>query len=250
MAQVVGNLLNNAAKYTDEGGRILLKAWRQDGHAIISVRDTGVGIAPEMLPRVFELFALADRSLDRSQGVLGIGLTMVKRLIELHGGSVDVCSEGLGLGSIFVVRLPALSQEVCAGEHKPATPGKHPGQSSLFWVLVVDDVTNSAASLAELLELWGHPVRTARDGPTALTIAREFQPEVVLLDIGMPGMNGFDVARALRAEHGSGMQLVAMTGYGQIQDREATYESGFDHHLVKPVDLDSLRKFLDSPWRV
>ena len=247
LAQVVGNLLTNAAKYTEEGGEIWLEATRIEGEALISVRDTGMGIAPEMLGRVFDLFAQADRTLDRSQGGLGIGLTMVRRLAEMHGGTVDVCSEGLGKGAIFVVRLPALPAEE-AEEEAPAPAlapdGKGPEAAPSCRVLVVDDVADSAASLAELLEIWSHKTRVACDGASALKAAESFRPNVALLDIGMPGMDGFELARRLRAEHGREIFLVALTGYGQSQDREATQEAGFDAHLVKPVDLNVLSELL------
>ncbi len=244
LVQVVGNLLFNAAKYTDAGGRILLEAQRAGEEAVIRVRDTGMGIEPEMLPRVFDLFAQAARTLDRSQGGLGIGLTMVKKLVQMHGGSVEVISEGLGKGSEFTVRLPALPAEKLPSAPSAET-GDAPRPLASRRILVVDDIADSAETLAELLGMWNHNVRTALSGAAALEIVREFHPQLVLLDIGMPVMDGFEVARRLRQEHGRDqMTLVAMTGYGHGSDRERTSEAGFDHHLVKPVDLEYLQKLL------
>ena len=243
LAQVVGNLLVNAAKYTDEGGRIWLGATREGEEAVIRVRDTGVGIAPEMLPRVFELFAQADRSLARTQGGLGIGLTMVKNLTRMHGGSVDARSAGPGLGSEFIVRLPVLEGAVPmpegAREPQDAPPRAVPRR-----ILVADDLIDATQSLAEMLELWGNEVRMANDGQAALEVAREYRPEVVLLDIGMPGMDGHEVARRLRQEHGDRMLLVALTGYAQESDRQLSREAGFNQHLSKPIDLEALRDLL------
>jgi signal transduction histidine kinase/ActR/RegA family two-component response regulator len=245
LAQVVGNLLNNAAKYTPEGGRIWLTAGREGGEAVLRVRDTGVGIAPEMLPRVFDLFAQADGSLARSEGGLGIGLTLVKSLLEMHGGRVEAHSAGPDQGSEFVVRLPLLPA--------PQSPADTPEKDGPCVpvpprrVLVVDDNVDAADSLAKVLALMGHDVRTAHDGPAALEEARDSAPDVVLLDIGLPRMDGYEVARRLREqvapEH---VLLVAMTGYGQDGDRRNSHEAGFDAHLVKPVDLAALEKLLAS----
>jgi CheY-like chemotaxis protein len=240
LAQVFLNLLNNAARYTPSGGRIRLTAERHGGEAVVSVRDTGIGIAAAMLPRVFELFTQVDRSLERSQGGLGVGLTLVKRLAEMHGGSVEANSEGLGRGSEFVVRLPVAVI--------PPTPAPRPpdggGQAlcaARLRILVVDDNQDAAESLGQLLEIVGHEVRAAHDGVSGLEAAASFRPDVALLDLGMPGINGYDVARRIRGyEWGKSMLLIALTGWGQEDDRRRTRDAGFDHHLVKPVDPDAL----------
>ena len=248
LAQVVGNLLTNAAKYTPEGGQIWLEAAGVDGKAVVHVRDNGVGIAPEMLPRVFDLFAQADRSLDRSQGGLGIGLTMVQSLTQMHGGCVEANSRGPGLGSEFTVYLPALPDHAEEAVSLPEQCSLPSGTTNVHRrVLVVDDVVDSAETLADLLRMWGHEVQTAHDGPAAVGTARSFQPEAVLLDIGLPGMNGLEVACRLRAEHDRPMLLVALSGYGQAQDQAASLAAGFDRHLVKPVDLQILEKLL-ADW--
>jgi CheY-like chemotaxis protein len=244
LAQVLANLLNNAAKYTEEGGRIRLTAERQGGDAVVRVRDTGIGIPADVLPRVFELFAQADRSLDRAQGGLGIGLTLVKSLVEMHGGGVQARSEGLGRGSEFVVRLPAPAIAAAPepkGGRKPTEVG---------WprrrILVVDDNVDSTNALAKMLtRLYSQEVRVAHDGPEALAAAGEFRPEIVLLDIGLPGMDGYEVARRLRSRpKAEGLLLVALTGWGQESDRDRAREAGFDRHLVKPVDPETLRDLL------
>jgi CheY-like chemotaxis protein len=249
LVQVLGNLLNNSAKYTDPGGQIWLEARREDGDAVIRVRDNGIGIAPEVLPHVFELFTQAERSLDRSQGGLGIGLTLVQTLVQMHGGRVEAASDGLGKGSTFTVWLP-LTELACGPGVPAGGPARQAAQApsgapARPRIMVVDDIEDTAASMAEVLDLWGYPVKIACDGFKALELARVFQPDVVLLDIGLPGMDGYEVARRLRQEHADRpMLLAAMTGYGQEQDREATRAAGFDHHLVKPVDLAMLRQLL------
>jgi CheY-like chemotaxis protein/nitrogen-specific signal transduction histidine kinase len=246
LAQVVGNLLLNAAKYTDQAGRIWLTGERFGGEAIIRVRDTGVGIDAELLPRIFDLFTQADRSLARSQGGLGIGLTVVKHLVQMHGGSVSAGSAGPGQGSEFVIRLPALPPEPRGEGTRPGDEEVRPTGPSRR-VLVVDDSGDTAESAAVLLRMLGHQVETARDGHSALQAARAFRPEVVLLDIGLPGMSGYDVARALRAEAGDGaLLLVAVTGYGQDEDRRRSAEAGFDGHLVKPVDPAAIQALLQD----
>jgi two-component system CheB/CheR fusion protein len=244
LTQVVGNLLNNAAKYTEEGGEIWLSARQEDGEAVIRVRDNGIGIAPEMLPHLFEPFTQATRSLDRAQGGLGLGLTVVKRLVELHGGRVDVYSPGLGRGSEFIVRLRALSDSEI-----PAETGRPNGAAIALprRVLIVDDNVDAAESLATVLRLSGHEVYTVHDGAAALTVAEDVRPEVVLLDIGLPGMNGFEVAKQLRARTDlAHMMLVALTGYGQEEDRQRSLAAGFDHHLVKPVAVWELERLMRS----
>jgi PAS domain S-box-containing protein len=243
LAQVFSNLLNNAVKYTEPGGHIWVTAERHGGEVVVKVGDTGRGMPAEMLPNIFGMFTQVDRSLERSQGGLGIGLTLVKRLVEMHGGSVQAFSEGLGHGSEFTVRLP-LTQEgtpLAVVGPKPETPRKAPPRR----ILVVDDNTDAAESLAQVLRLNGHEVRTAYDGPTALDVARAQAPEVVLLDIGLPGMNGVEVARRMRQSLGlTDALLVALTGYGQDEDRRRSQEAGFNAHLVKPVDLDALHGLL------
>ena len=247
LAQVIGNLLNNAVKYTDEGGRIWLEVRREGGLAVVRVRDTGVGISAEMLPRVFDLFTQIDPTLDRSQGGLGVGLTLVRSLVELHGGTVHAASPGHGRGSEFVVRLPALPPAARPDAGAPAAAGTAPPPSPSRRILIVDDNADAADSLAMLLGLSGHQVRTAYSGPAAIDAVEAFRPEVVLLDIGLPGMDGHEVARRLRrSPTASGVTLVALTGYGQDDDRRKTRDAGFDHHLVKPVDPDDLAGLLSQ----
>jgi signal transduction histidine kinase/CheY-like chemotaxis protein len=245
LAQVLGNLINNAAKYTEEGGQIWLEIRREENEAIISVRDSGVGIPAELLPRVFDLFTQSDRTLDRSQGGLGIGLTLVRRLIEMHGGTVQAFSQGPGQGSEFVVRLPALSENSTVESKQPASPNATPAPSSNHRILIVDDNVDAADSLAMLLELSGHQVQTAYGSEAAIAMAGSHRPRVILLDIGLPGMDGYEVARRLRQNPDfSGTTLVALTGYGQEDDRRRTRDVGFDYHLVKPVELGELTQLL------
>ncbi len=241
LEQVVVNLLNNAAKYTDEGGQIWLTTQQEDGEAVLRVRDSGVGIAPELLPRIFDLFTQADRTLDRSQGGLGIGLSLVQKLVELHGGTVEAHSAGLRQGSEFIVRLPALSpaRESIA----PVEKAKPRAQTSR--VLVVDDNVDAADTVTMLLQMSGHEVQAAYSSQTALETAVEYQPDFVLLDIGLPDMDGYEVARHLRQQpQTKDVWLIAMTGYGQDSDRQRAQETGFDHHLVKPVDPEKLHDLL------
>lgn len=241
LAQVVGNLLNNAAKYTPEGGHVWLTASGDGETATIRVRDDGMGIPEDMLPRVFELFTQVETSLDRSQGGLGIGLTLVRRIVEMHGGRVEASSAGPGKGSEFVVQLPA---RVAPGAR--AAPGAEPSSPdpARRRVLVVDDNADSAESLAMLLELLHHDVRTAHDGTAALAVAREFRPNVVVLDIGLPGMDGYQVAARMRGEEYGNPVLIALTGYGQSEDRRRTAAAGFHHHLTKPAHLETLQRLL------
>jgi PAS domain S-box-containing protein len=244
LEQVFTNLLNNAIKYTDDGGEIRILARREAGEAVVGVRDTGIGIDPQVLPRVFDLFAQADRSLDRAQGGLGIGLTLVRNLVELHGGRVDASSDGPGRGSEFVVRLPS-SSIPCPPPTPPAAAAD--GRRDGLRVLIVDDNLHAAESLAVLLRHWGHHVALAHDGPEAIRAAHEHRPSVLLLDIGLPRMDGYRVARRLR-EHPAfqGLVIIALTGYGQDEDRRRSRDAGFDHHLVKPVDLKFLRTLLSD----
>ena len=249
LAQVVGNLLNNAAKYTEPGGRIELSVRREHDVVELSVRDNGVGIAPESLGEIFELFRQAPATRERSPGGLGVGLTLVKRLVELHGGSVEALSAGPQRGSEIVVRLPAADDD----DREPAVP-KHDrarrGAGSLR-ILAVDDNTDVADGLARVLGGRGHTVRTANDGVAALELANTFAPDVVLLDLGLPRLDGLEVARRLRrGDAQEGLLLVSMSGFGQEQTRVRSSEAGFNHHVVKPVDIDGLQKLLDAHARV
>jgi signal transduction histidine kinase len=245
LAQVVSNLLNNAAKYTDEGGSIGLRVEAAGREVFIRVRDTGRGIDPSALPHLFELFYQVDRTPDRSEGGLGIGLSLVRSLVAMHGGEIRAYSEGRGRGSEFVIRLPQSPDPSAGTAREPAAAGHdrpEPGADGGLRLLVVDDNHDAAESLALLLRYKGHAVTTAADGPSALEMALAERPEVVLLDIGLPGMDGYAVARELRqcAElHGT--LLVALTGYGQPEDREKSRAAGFDRHFVKPIDFEVLQ---------
>jgi two-component system CheB/CheR fusion protein len=246
LTQVVANLLNNAAKFTPEGGLIWLTAESVAGEVVLRVRDTGAGIAADLLPHVFDLFRQADRSLDRSQGGLGVGLTLVRSLLDLHGGSVEAFSEGPEQGSEFVVRLPALATQELPRPAAPVT-ASDVRPTAAYRILVVDDNVDSAESIGLLLELNAHHVRLAHDGPTALEVATSFRPEVIVLDIGLPGMDGYEVARRLRSGSATrDVLLIALTGYGQAEDRLRSHAAGFDHHLVKPVDTDLLQDLIAS----
>jgi PAS domain S-box-containing protein len=243
LTQVFSNLLNNAAKYTEEGGRIELEIEPHDHRARITIRDNGTGIPAEMLPRVFDLFAQGDRSTSRSQGGLGIGLTLVKMLVEMHGGTVAARSAGRGFGSTFVVELPLVASEEL-GMTSPPAPSR---LLSPRRILVVDDNQDAAASLGMLLKLLGAEVRVVYNGLDALEAIDAYRPEVVLLDIGMPGMDGHEVARRLRAKpNGREVTLIALTGWGQDKDRRSSQLAGFDHHLIKPADVGELETLLDS----
>ncbi|HLJ94820.1 MAG TPA: PAS domain S-box protein [Gemmataceae bacterium] len=243
LIQVFGNLLHNAAKFSHRAGRVWLQAERQGEQVVVWIKDEGVGIAPDLLPQIFDLFVQGDKSLERSQGGLGIGLTVVRKLIELHGGQITAHSAGPGRGSEFVVRLPAgkgtAKQEVGEPQGQAASP---PASRR---VLVVDDNTDAAESIAMLLRLWGHRVRVAYTGPEALRAAEEYQPDVAFLDIGLPGMDGYEVARRLRQQPTfQRTVLAAVTGYGQEDDRRRSAEAGFNHHLTKPVAPETLQKIL------
>jgi len=243
LEQIFGNLLDNASKFTLQGGHIRLSAeiaskpqGDLDQQVVVRVRDDGIGIAPEMLARIFELFVQAQSSLDRSQGGLGIGLTLVRTLVELHGGTIEAHSDGLGQGSEIVVRLPYEPQMQSAAVEAVAATRSTDG-NSLRRILVVDDNVDTAESMALLLRLKGHQVQVAHYGPAALETARSFEPEVVLLDIGLPGLDGYEVAKRLREEARlAKVLLVALTGYGQEEDRRRARRAGFDHHFTKPVD--------------
>jgi len=246
MTQVISNLLNNAAKFTDPKGRIALTVVQQSNEVVISVTDTGVGVAVADLPRIFDLFAQIDQSRDRSPGGLGIGLALSKRLAEMHGGTIHATSAGVGLGSEFVVRLPL-------GHEAPTTlePSKPEGQvpsGTSRRILVVDDNRDGADTLSMLLRVDGHDTQAAYDGKSALEVAEAFRPEVVLLDIGLPMMDGYDVCRHLRAQTwATGLLVIALTGWGSAQDRRRAQDAGIDHHLVKPVEPAALRQMLAMP---
>jgi PAS domain S-box-containing protein len=243
LAQVFSNLLNNAAKYTPRGGRITLAVERQGSDAVVSVRDNGVGIPSELVPKVFEMFAQVDRSLQRTNSGLGIGLSLVKALVEMHGGSVEARSDGPGQGSEFLVRLPMVLAPMVPAKPKPSTTSAK--VTSRRRILIVDDNRDTATSLATVLMILGHQTQVAFDGLEALEAARDFQPDVVLLDIGMPKLNGHETARRLRQEPwGHEIVLVAVTGWGQDDDRQRSQEAGFNFHLVKPVDPAALEQIL------
>jgi PAS domain S-box-containing protein len=271
LVQVLVNLLNNAAKYTPEGGEISLSASREDGEAVVRVRDNGVGMNPDLQERVFDLFVQGERNLARTEGGLGVGLTLSRRLVELHGGTISARSDGPGRGSEFTVRLPTSdfgfwildlpnspdrgSERAHAAAQQPApadgplearqNPKSKIQNPKSTRVLVVEDNRDAAATLADLLELWGCEARVAHDGPAALAAAAEFRPDVILLDIGLPGLDGYQVARRLRESPGLGSaRLVALSGYGDLEHRRRAEAAGFHHHLTKPVEPEALRRLL------
>ncbi|HET9754575.1 MAG TPA: hybrid sensor histidine kinase/response regulator, partial [Myxococcales bacterium] len=247
LSQVFSNLLCNAAKYTEAGGRIEVSAVREGDLVRVKVCDNGAGIDPRLLPHVFDLFIQAKQTLDRSQGGLGIGLTIVRNLVQLHGGKVSARSEGVGRGSEFTVELPALDRIAPGREVAQVPSTRRPSQG--FWrrlrVLVVDDNEDAALMVAETLQDMGYEVRQAGDGPGAIEAAAEFRPQAALLDIGLPVMDGYEVGRRLAAAH-PGIQLIALTGYGQPSDRESSAHAGFMEHLVKPLSLERLAAVLDG----
>jgi signal transduction histidine kinase/DNA-binding response OmpR family regulator len=246
LAQVVANLLNNAAKYTQEGGRIDLVAVAGNGEALIRVRDNGMGIDRDLLPRVFDLFAQGKRSLDRSLGGLGVGLTVVQRLVELHQGRVEVRSEGEGRGAEFIITLPCIS-EVSQAEPAQKEPVHAHAINTGMRVLVVDDNADAAESIAVLLRLEGHEVKTVGDGAEALACSEVFAPRAVVLDIGLPGMDGYELARRLREMPETRHALfIALTGYGQKDDRKLAAEAGFHHHFIKPADPRAIHEVISG----
>ena len=247
LEQVVCNLLHNAVKYTPRGGAIDVEVGPVDGHAVVRVRDTGLGISRDMLTRIFEPFTQVESSRKRSEGGLGLGLPLVRSLVELHGGTVEAHSEGRGLGSEFVVRLPRLGSEIAL----PIPAGPDADDDTVFEneaplrILVVEDNHDGRESLRDLLEIWGHEVEVAENGPDGVKQALGSQPDVALIDIGLPGLDGNEVAQRIRAAlDGDRMALVAMTGYGQPEDRRRALQAGFDAYLVKPVDPDDLSRTL------
>jgi PAS domain S-box-containing protein len=243
LLQVFDNLLNNAAKYTDPGGHIAIIVAVEDGEAVVTVRDDGIGMTPDLLARAFDLFVQGTRALDRAQGGLGIGLTLVQTLVSLHGGSVRAASEGPGRGSQLVVRLP-LAPPAQLRPAPPAAAAPRAGAGGPLRVLVVDDNVDAAKALEQLLRLTGHEVSVAHDGPAALAAAAAAPPDLVLLDIGLPGMDGYAVAARLRAAGHADTALVALTGYGREDDRRRSRDAGFDHHLVKPIGFGQLRRLV------
>ncbi len=244
LTQVLDNLLTNAVKFSNRGGRVEARLWVDDParQAVLAVRDTGIGIEASMLPRLFDIFSQADRSLDRSRGGLGLGLALVKGLVEMHGGTVQAASPGAGRGAEFTIRLPRLEEPAALTE----APDPFPAGSKNLRILVIEDNQDSAESMRLLLTLHGYQVSVANTGPAGVAAAAQGRPEVVLCDIGLPGMDGFAVARALRQNPTTAhVRLIAVTGYGQEQDRQCAREAGFDDHLVKPVDPDQLLGLLD-----
>jgi signal transduction histidine kinase/ActR/RegA family two-component response regulator len=243
LEQIVGNLLSNAVKYTNAGGRIEVRLEREEEDAVLRVRDTGMGISESMLPRVFELFAQAPSTLDRAQGGMGIGLTLVKRLVELHDGTVHAASEGPGRGSEFVVRLPART----ASAHTPGAAAPAPAPARRLRVVIAEDNADSRELLQFALEQLGHHVEPCADGVSAIECALASRPDAMLIDLGLPGSDGFQVARAVREALGAEVRLVALTGYGQPADRDRAAAAGFDAFLVKPAEIDAVDRALRPP---
>jgi signal transduction histidine kinase/CheY-like chemotaxis protein len=244
LAQVLSNLLNNASKYTDEGGKITLSIMREDTEIVIEIRDTGIGIAPDILPHIFDLFTQADHSLAHSQGGLGIGLTLVRQLVEIHGGTVSAASAGIGKGSSFTVRLPA-SMMTLSATKSALTKSTLPMPKRR--ILIVDDYADAAESLMMVLEAEGHQIEIADCGMKAIEQAQVFQPQVVLLDIGLPDLNGYEVAKRLRTlPETRDAILIALTGYGKPEDLEFSKAAGFNHYLLKPLDFEKLSSLLAS----
>jgi CheY-like chemotaxis protein len=242
LAQVITNMLDNAVKFTPTGGSIDLDVVREGQEAVLRVIDTGSGIDAAMLPRIFELFAQGEQPMDRSVGGLGIGLTLSRRLVEMHGGTISAASEGLGRGAQFTVRLPVGT----GGTPAPAVAVPSPDRTRS--VLIVEDNDDARESLQLLLESLGHRVLSAPDGPRALALAEHQRPEVVLIDLGLPGLDGYAVARAFRASpSGKTLMLIAVTGYGQAEDRRRSKDAGFDAHLVKPVSENVLSTLITTP---
>jgi CheY-like chemotaxis protein/two-component sensor histidine kinase len=249
LAQVFANLLHNAVKYSEPGGQLRLQAWREGASIVVRVKDDGVGIPAESLPRVFDMFTQVDRSTGASRGGLGVGLSIVRNLVTMHGGTVEALSEGPGRGAEFVVRLPVLSASAPASNPPESATPTRPAPRRR--ILVVDDNQDSADCLALLLEMKGNDVRTAHDGREALGAAEAFRPDVIFLDLGMPGLDGHAVCRQLRTQAwGRALPIVALTGWSQEEDRRQSQESGFTHHLVKPAEpavLERLLADLPSP---
>jgi CheY-like chemotaxis protein/anti-sigma regulatory factor (Ser/Thr protein kinase) len=246
LSQVFWNLLNNAAKYTECGGRIELSVQRAGSEIAVSVKDNGVGIPANMLSRVFDIFTQVDRSLEKSQGGLGIGLSIAKRLVEMHGGSIEVRSDGHGKGSEFIVKLPARAPS--SRSLAPEANGRIVArQGPRHRILIADDNPDSAATLSIMLEVLGNEVRIAHDGHQAVEMAERFRPDAILLDIGMPRMNGYDACEKIRLQPwGAGAFIVALTGWGQDEDKNRSRAAGFDRHLVKPVEPATIEKLIQG----
>jgi CheY-like chemotaxis protein len=243
LAQVLANLLNNAAKYMDRGGRIWLSAERSEREVVLSVRDAGIGIAASALPTIFDMFTQIEESLEKSRGGLGIGLTLAKQLIELHGGAIEARSEGPGKGAEFKVRLPAVP--VLSAVATPSDDELMHDIPVRFRILVADDNLDAAESLGMMLRLMGHDVRTVRDGLQAVEEAAAFRPDLALLDIGMPGLSGYDVARRIREQRwGQEIILIALTGWGQEEDKRKAQQAGFDQHFTKPASPNELARMI------
>jgi PAS domain S-box-containing protein len=246
LSQVFLNLLNNAAKYTPERGHIRLSIEQEQHEVVVRVRDTGIGIPSNLLTTIFDLFTQGTRDLDRAEGGLGVGLTLVRQIVELHGGTVAAYSDGLGKGSEFVVRLPLLDLQFSTSAAQDKDKRRE-AQTGACRVLVVDDNVDAAESVAMLLRLWNYESRTAHDGPAALSLASKYRPHVVLLDIGLPGMDGYEVAKRLQGLSSmEGSVLIALTGYGQDEDRRRARDAGFNDHLLKPVRPDTLEAVLSK----
>jgi CheY-like chemotaxis protein len=242
MAQILSNLLTNAAKYTDPGGQIELRAHYSDQQVTVVVTDSGIGIPPNAIKSVFEMFSQVKSAQDRSEGGLGIGLALAKGLVELHGGNIEAQSAGIGRGSQFIMHLPRRAHDIestsdrTRGRHVPAAPRR---------ILVADDNRDAAESLAMLLQIDGHELRVEYDGPGAIAAFAEFAPQVALLDIGMPGFNGYEVARKVRQrEAGNSVVLIALTGWGQERDKDMALAAGFNHHFTKPIDPERIHEIL------
>jgi CheY-like chemotaxis protein len=245
LSQAISNLLNNAAKYTDPGGRIQLSAERTAGELSIAVADSGIGVAPEVLPTLFQLFAQIRSAIDRTEGGLGIGLALVKGLVALHGGTVEAASAGVGRGSTFTIRLPSDCISAAASHSDVKDPEIRTATGPTCRILVADDNVDAAESMALIISMWNHEVCVAQTGSSALEMALRERPDVCILDIGMPGMSGYEVARRIRGQPwGRETFLVALTGWGQSEDVERAKAAGFNEHMTKPVDLARLEQLL------
>jgi PAS domain S-box-containing protein len=245
IAQAFANLLNNAVKYTDRGGHVTISAQIEGDDTVVSIADNGIGIDPVLMPKIFDMFMQLERWSDRAQSGLGIGLTLAKRLIELHDGRIDARSEGRGTGTTFTVRLPRTSARPAPARRIPIVPQTvHPCR-----VLIAEDIPDAAEMMRLMVETMGHEVRVAADGVQAVSIAREFSPQIALLDIGMPRMDGYEAARQIRGSLGSSILLVALTGWGQADDQRRAHEAGFDRHLTKPADPLLLEELIASASR-
>jgi signal transduction histidine kinase/CheY-like chemotaxis protein len=247
LSQVFSNLLNNASKYSDDGGHVGLSCECREAGVVVSVRDDGMGIAPEMLPRIFDLFSQAERGRARAQGGLGIGLSLARGLVELHGGTLEAKSSGIDRGSEFIVRLPMVGESTLEEPRAETDADGRPPRTARRRVLIVDDLKDSADSLAILLRMMGHETHTAYDGEEGVAAAERLKPDAVLLDLGMPKLNGYEACEKIRARPwGRKTLLIAVTGWGQEDDRRRTERAGFDRHLVKPVDPDEVEKILEQ----